>query len=121
MTHSAEQVASVLKGIQARIPKLLLKNAVREELLTPTVSMVMEKALLSPSISEEKKKKIRELKDAGEFSKKHVVDNPQVQKQINNFVSREINKAIKDGRLPPRSKIKDVDFIRDMYKKMQEK
>ena len=100
---------------------MLIKNAVYEVLLTPTMAMVMDKALEDPKIAEDKKKQIRIAKENGEFSKKHIVNNPQVQKQINNFVSREINKAIKQGRLPPQNKVQDVDFIKEMYKKVQKK
>lgn len=117
--YNADHIAKVLKGIQDKIPRNLVANAVSIHKLTPTVEKVMDAALLSETISEEKKNKIRELKAAGEFSKTTFVDNIPVQKKINNFVSREINRAIKSGELPPRSKIQDVDFIRDMYKRLQ--
>ena len=120
MSYSADTIAKVLKDIQSKIPKSLLKQAVYEEPLTPTVKKVMLEFLRTTK-DEVRKKKVQELMDSGEFDKKHVVDNPKIQKLINNFVSREINKAIKQGRLPPRSKIQDVDFIREMYKKVQEK
>lgn len=121
MIQTAEQIAEVLKEIQSRIPKLLLANALYETELTPTIKMVVDKALESPTFPEEKKVKLRALKGSGEFNKKVTANNPKVQKQIDNFVSREINKAIKSGRLPPRSKIGDVDFIKKMYKLMQNK
>ena len=77
--------------------------------------MVVDKALESPTFPEEKKVKLRALKESGEFDKKTTANNPKVQKQIDNFVSREINKAIKQGRLPPKNQIKDVDFIKNMH------
>lgn len=116
-----DHIAKVLREIQSRIPKNLLNNAVREVKLTPTVDFVMKKALESDSISEEKKQKIRDLIATGEFSKTTVKDNPKIQGMINNFVGREINKTIKQGRLPPQSQIKDTDFIKQMYDKMQQK
>lgn len=105
--------------IQSRIPKTLLKNAVKEKKLTPTIEFVMDKALESPTISEEKKAKIRNLKASGEFTKMKYEDNYKVQELINNFVNREINKAIEDGRLPPRSEIPNIDFIKEVYNKMK--
>ena len=51
--HSAEHISKVLRDIQSRIPPLLIKNAVNEMPLTPTISMVMEKALESDEVSEE--------------------------------------------------------------------
>lgn len=118
-TKSADQIAAVLKDIQSRIPKNLLKNAVKEKKLTPTIDFVMKKALEMPNISDEKKEKIRTVMASGDFSKMKYVDDPKIQKMINNFVDREINKAIKDGRLPPRTEIKDIDFIKDMFNRMK--
>lgn len=120
-TKSADQIAAVLKEIQSRIPKTLLKNAVREVKMTPTVDFVMQKALESPTISEEKKQKIRDVIASGEFTKMKYVDDPKIQKMINNFLGREINKAIKEGKLPPQNEIKEVDFIKSMYEKMKTK
>lgn len=119
--YNADHIAKVLKGIQASIPPLLIKNAVYEVPLTPTMAMVVDKALEDPKIDEEKKKQLRLAKANDEFSKKHIVNNPRVQKQINDWISRAINKAIKQGRLPPQSKVKDIDFIKSMYAKVQEK
>lgn len=116
-TKSAEQISKVLSEIQSRIPRNLIKNAVSEVKLTPTVEFVMDKALEDPKISEEKKAKIRTLKENGEFSKMTYRNNERVQKQINNFVEREIKKAIKDGRLPHRNDIKNVDIIKHIYEK----
>lgn len=117
----ADKIAGVLRDIQSRIPKNLLKNAVRQTKLTPTIDFVMQKALESPTVSEEKKDKIRTVISTGEFTKMKYVDNPKIQGMINNFVNREINKAIKDGRLPPREEIKDIDFIKEMFNKMKTK
>lgn len=120
-THSADHIAEVLREIQSRIPKNLLKNAVKQVKLTPTVEFVVDKMLEKPDLPSEKREQIQALRDAGQFSKMKYIDNPKIQEMINNFVSREINKAIKEGRLPPQKEIKDVDFIRDMYKKMETK
>ncbi len=103
-----DQIRKVLAEIHTRIPKNLSKNVVSEVLATPTVLMVMEKALEMDSISPEKKAKIQTLMDSGEFSRKRVVENPQIVKLIDQFVSREINKAIKSGKLPPRSKLGEL-------------
>jgi ArsR family metal-binding transcriptional regulator len=116
---NADHIARVLRDIQARIPNNLLKNAVREKELTPTINFVMKKALESKTISEKKKEKIRTIIKSGEFSKKTFVDNLKIQEMINNFVAREINKAIKSGLLPPQKDVKDIDFIKEMFNKMK--
>lgn len=117
--HSADHIAEVLREIQSRIPKNLLKNAVKQVKLTPTVEFVVDKMLEKQDLPSEKRDQIQALKDAGQFCKMKYIDNPKIQEMINNFVSREINKAIREGRLPPQKEIKDVDFIKSMYKKME--
>ena len=115
---SADEISKVLMEIQSRIPKLLIKHAVKEVKLTPTVEFVINKALESDTYPKEKKEKLKMLLDTGEFSKMKYTDNIPVQKQINNFVGREINKAIRAGRLAPKTEIPNVDFIKNMYKKI---
>lgn len=113
-----EQIAKVLSGIQKRIPKNLLDSVIKEVKSTPTIEMVMNKALTLDSISDEKKNQIKTLIDAGEFSKTKFVENPKIAKMIDNFVAREINKEIKKGNLPHRSKIKDLPNIKKIYEKV---
>lgn len=97
-----ERIAAVLKEISDRAPKMLLKNVAKEVKATPTMEMVIEKVLKSKpkKISQEKLEKLQTLYDAGEFSKKRVVEDPKIAKQLDNYYSREIRKAVKEGRLP---------------------
>ena len=95
----------VLKGIQARIPKELLRSALEEKKLTPNVEMVMNEAVRSESIDPEKRQKIQNMIDTGMFSKS-VTQETKNAKKVDEFVLREINKAIKEGKLPPKSKMK---------------
>ena len=92
----------VLQEIQASIPAGLLKYALSEKKLTPTIEFVLKKALESDQISEEKKALLRAQLESGEFSRMTPAENPKYTKQIDNYVNREINKAIKSGRLPPK-------------------
>lgn len=72
----------------------------------------MEKALTLDSISPEKKAQIKTLLDAGEFSKFRPKENPRIAKMIDNYVGREINKAIKSGRLPNRAELKKMPHFK---------
>jgi len=108
MAFTRDQVAAELRRIQASIPKLLLQQATGEQEFTPTIRMVVDKALEDPNISEEKKQALQVLKDSGDFTRKKVKENTKITKQIDQFVEREIKKSIKAGKLPPRSKIKDI-------------
>lgn len=119
MAISEEQISKVLSDIQAGIPRLLLKNAFTEVKVTPTVEFVVRKALESDKISQEKKDKLKVLLDSGEFTKTKMVENPKILKMIDNYVGRQINKAIKEGRLPQRSEIKNLPSIKHFYEKVQ--
>jgi hypothetical protein len=95
-----EHIAKVLSDIQSRIPKSLLRDVVSEVKATPTAEFVVDKALESKEIGEEKKKHLQILKDNGDFNKKIIVENKKIARIINEFVAREINKEIKKGNLP---------------------
>lgn len=112
-----DQISKVLAEISSRVPKILLKRAFSEVKLTPTVEFVAQKALESDTVSEDKKKKIRSIMDSGDFSKVKIKENPDITKKIDLFYAREINKAIKQGRLPPKSEIGNLPNVRHFYEK----
>jgi hypothetical protein len=95
-----DRIFEELKEIQGRIPKIWLQSVVVEKEATPTIKKIMEAALNEPQISQEKKQQIRNLLEAGTFSKKEYGENPRFKKQIDEFLRREINKKIKKGLLP---------------------
>lgn len=103
-----DRISKVLAEISANAPKLLLKNVAVEKKMTPTMEMVMKKAVGLKSISAEKREQIKNLLDAGEFSKTVVVEDPAIAKKLDNYYTRAINKAIKEGKLPPRITKKDL-------------
>lgn len=112
-----EHVNKVLKDIQSRIPPDLLKYVAHEKKATPTVELVVQKALEDPSISEEKKVQLRALVDAGEFSKMRVIENPKIAKMINEFVQREIRKEVKKGNLPTKAQFRKNPALLKYYEK----
>ena len=118
MSHSPEHIAKVLSDIQKKVPETWRKNVVEEIDMTPTIMMVMNKALESDGVSDEKKREIQALKDKGEFSKKVLRENPVFAKKIDQFVARHINLEIKRGNLPPKSKIKNLAHVREIYEKV---
>jgi len=119
MDISQEQISKVLSEISGRVPKLLLKRAFHEEKLTPTVEFVLQESLKSETISDEKKKQIKTVLDSGDVSKMKIVEDHVVTKKIDQFWAREINKAIKQGRLPPRSKIMQLPDFKHFYDAQQ--
>lgn len=95
-----ESISKELKRINDSVPELLKANTLIEVAKTPDMQFVFEKALEDPDLSEEKKRKIKNMLDTGMFNKKKITENHQVAKQRDDYVSREIKKSVKEGRLP---------------------
>jgi hypothetical protein len=106
-----ETILKVLREIQASVPKHLRDNVVTEELATPDIKMVVEKALEDPDFPEEKKKQLLLLQENGYFDKKRTVENKKVAAQIDAFVKRKIREAVKEGRLPNRKQLKKLNLF----------
>lgn len=101
-----ESISQELKRIQGTVPELLRKNVVRE--LPNKVWEAYNTELNDPSISEEKKKKIKIV--LGIIKPTTLVENPQIAKVIDEHITREIKKAVKAGRLPTKKKLKELGF-----------
>lgn len=108
---NVEQINKVLAEIQASVPEGLRKSLFIESYKNPILKFVLEKALEDPNLPQEKREKY-ELLLRNEASAKKVEINPRIAKMIDDRVEREIKKAIKAGRLPPRNKLGEIDFIK---------
>jgi uncharacterized Fe-S radical SAM superfamily protein PflX len=97
---TSEKIAEELKRIQDKIPKLWKDNVFDEVDKTPTIAFVIDKIIEDKVGTEEDRERLRVLRDTGEFKKKKVVENYKYAKLIDDFVSREIKKSVKAGRLP---------------------
>jgi hypothetical protein len=106
-TEEQEQkFVDVLKGIQAGIPKSLLANTLEVKKRYPDVEKVMLEAVQTESIPLEKRQQIQNMIDTGMFSKTSVQENTKISRMVDDYVTREIKKAQKAGKLPPKSKMK---------------
>lgn len=110
MPFTQESISKVLRDINARIPPLLKKYAYSEIALTPTIEKVMDEALLSPNISEEKKEEVRRLKDEGYFKRKKITENKKYINMINQWTDRQLKKAVKEGRLPNKAQLAQLEI-----------
>lgn len=111
-TEAQEQgFVDVLKGIQASIPKNLLAHATEVKKISPDVEKVMLEAVQTESIPLEKRQRIQNMIDLGMFSKTRVQENTKIAKMVDEYVTREIKKAIKAGKLPPKSKMKHLPSL----------
>lgn len=103
MTWTRERINDKLRKIQQSVPKVLRQFAVHEVKAYPAVQLVIEKALESPDISEEKKRQLRLIQDTGMFDKMRSVENRNITQQIDDYVTREIRKAVRKGELPTKA------------------
>lgn len=103
-----ELIDKELKRIQEEANKLFGSRIIEEIPKTPTIKMVMDKALESSSVNDELKSKIQTLKDAGEFDKKKYSENQKFKKMAEEYVTREIRKSVKAGLLPNKKQLKQI-------------
>lgn len=103
-----EQISDTLKEIYNRVPKEWRNNVVQVTPLTPTMSKIVGLAMEDPNFSQEKKEQLKILQDSGYFSKEKYTEDPILAKKIDTFVTREIKKAVKEGRLPNKKKLKEL-------------
>jgi hypothetical protein len=90
----------IIKQIQEGIPQDLLKRLTKTELQSPTIKKVFEKALVDPGTTERQRRNIQAMLDSGKLDKTVEVLDHEVEKLIDEYLSEEIAKAVKLGRLP---------------------
>jgi len=116
MEISETQISRELSEINSRIPKDWLDKVVYEIAKTPTIEKVMKQSIQEKILKPETESKVKELLNAGYFSQKKLKENKVYAKLIDQFVKREINKKIKIGLLPPRSR--KLPHFENIYKKI---
>lgn len=115
----AAHIAKHLAEIMRSLPTAMLNSAVSEVPFTPTVDLVIQKALEDPDFPEEKKEALRGLQAMGQFDKTMPVENERITKVLDKMIERAIQKKIKAGLLPPRNQIKNLPHIKDMFARAQ--
>lgn len=96
-----EQVDAKLKEIQASIPKEYFEF--EDALKTPTMQMVVDKAIEDPNFPAHKKMGLIALKKLGMFSQTQNRIKEARREQIDKFLEAAIANAIRKGELPPAS------------------
>lgn len=91
-----------LQRIQDSIPKEWKDRLVIKRAVTPTMAKVLSIAMHTKGITEEQKQMYQNIKDSGLLSQTEDVENQSIKKKINKYVSDEIEKSIKAGRLSKR-------------------
>lgn len=95
----------IIREIQDRIPRDLLVNLTKKELVSPTVKKVFELALARPDaeVSPRQKRAIEAMLDSGRLDKEVEVIDTEIEKQIDAYITEEIDKAVRLGRLPEKA------------------
>lgn len=106
-----EDVYKTLREIYSRVPQEWRSNVITEKSANPVMIKVIDEALADPNYDPEKKKQLQILKDSGQLDKKEYSEDPKIVKKIDNFVNREIKKAVKEGRLPTKAKLQDLQKL----------
>lgn len=91
-----------LKRIQESIPEDLKKRLIMKRMVTPGMAKAVRMALREKNLDEATREKLQHIKDSGIVDQKEDVVNQSVQKKIDRFISQEIEKSIKAGRLSKR-------------------
>lgn len=106
-----------LKRITESIPKEFLEALMKKETIAPTLKKVLEIGLTKDDseVSPEEKAKFRTLINSGVLDREVEVLNHDTEKLIDEYLSAEIELAVKMGRLPPEAP--QSDYMRKKGKK----
>lgn len=89
-----------LRRISSRIPEEMLDRLMVEKDVAPVVKEVLERACKDKDVPKKLRDKYRNIIDAGYIDLKEMIVDEDVQKEVDEWVENEIDKAIKLGRIP---------------------
>jgi len=108
LKRKLDNINKVLKEIQDRAPKDIIKKAYVEKKISPVVEKVIDLAIADPNFDPVKKEELKVQKELGTFSKTRLEVVKKYEKMVDDYFSREVNKAIKEGRLPQKKKAEQM-------------
>lgn len=114
----------VIREIQSRIPQELLMSLTKKVPQAAAVKKVFELALEKPDeeVAPRQKRAIRAMLDSGKLDRKVEVIDKAVETAIDEFITEEIAKAVKLGRLPKEApKLDTLTKKGNQYARRQEK
>ena len=114
----------VIREIQERIPRDLLMSLTKMEDQSPTVRKLFQKALEKPDseVSQRQKRALKAMLESGKLDRTVEVIDKEVETLIDEFITEEIAKAVKLGRLPAEApKLNTLSKKGNQYARRQEK
>jgi hypothetical protein len=93
-----------LKEINNSVPKAWWNMLTRKVWANPTIRELVDRGLADPDVSKETKDKLQAVKLSSAYSEEIEVINEDIEKKIDEFLTRKVRQAIKNGSLPPPKK-----------------
>lgn len=104
MKPLTEQTLKVLKEIQDSVPRAWWKMLTKKVWANPVIRKLVDRGLIDPEVTGETRDKLLILKRSSEYSEEVEVVNEDIEKKIDEYLTRKVRQATKSGRLPPLKK-----------------
>lgn len=115
----SEQAKKVLKEINDSIPKEWLNQLTSKVWANPVIRKVVDKGLADPEVTGELRTKLETIKMSDVYKEEVEVINEDIERKIDEHLTRKVRQATKEGRLPP---LRKEDFnVRKLKKEGIEK
>lgn len=98
-----------IEHISKSIPKELLNRLMKKEKVFPVSKEIMERALTDPNVSARDKRRFAIVLKSGHLDMEIEVMDPEVEKEINDYLDKEFEKSRALGKLPPPQKMPNIN------------
>lgn len=108
------EAIKVLKEINESVPKAWWKMLIKKVWAYPVIRELVDRGLADPEVTKETRDKLITLKLSSEYSEEMEVIDEEIEKKIDELLTRKVRQATKSGRLPP---LRKEDFNVQKLKK----
>lgn len=105
MRFTEKHIHAELARIQANIPPRMREGLFKTVKKTPQAEFVVREALKDPNLDPAKRAELELLLNTGEFSKTEQVVDEAVAHKLDRYVGFQIDKAVREGRLPNKKQL----------------
>jgi hypothetical protein len=108
MKPLTEYQLKVLKEIGDSVPRAWWKMLTKRVWANPVIRELVDRGLVDPEVIGETRDKLLILKRSSEYSEEIEIVDEEIEKKIDEYLTRKVRQATKSGRLPPLKK-EDLD------------
>jgi hypothetical protein len=108
MKPLTEYQLKVLKEIGDSVPRAWWKMLTKKVWANPVIRELVDRGLVDPEVIGETRDKLLILKRSSEYSEEIEIVDEEIEKKIDEYLTRKVRQATKSGRLPPLKK-EDLD------------